>query len=134
MEHLPFEDHWKKENEDILRGSILELYNHMFTDNLNRGMSSIEKDNIYDKMKKEYLKFADETGAILNEIDQSEFHRKSKQYVERLVNTIRRNDGLGKLQSKKKSRKHKRKSRKHKRKSRKHKRKSRKHKRKSHHI
>ena len=125
MEHLPFEDHWKKENEDILRGSILELYNHMFTDNLNRGMSSIEKDNIYDKMKKEYLKLADETGAILNEIDQSEFHRKSKQYVERLVNTIRRNDGLGK------SRKHKRKSRKHKRKSRKHKRKSRKHKRKS---
>ena len=126
MEHLPFEDHWKKENEDILRGSILELYNHMFTDNLNRGMSSIEKDNIYDKMKKEYLKFADEDGAIWNETDQSEFYRKSKQYVERLVNTIRRDAGL------RKSRKHKRKTRKHKRKSRKHKRKSRKHKRKSH--
>ena len=88
-----FEDHWTNENEDILRSSILELYNHMFTENLNRDMTKIEEDKIYDNMKKEYLKYSDDDGAILDDTVQNKFHRASKQYVERFVNSLRNVSG-----------------------------------------
>ena len=112
-----FEDHWTNENEDILRSSILELYNHMFTENLNRDMTKIEEDKIYDNMKKEYLKYSDDGGAILDDTVQNKFHRASKQYVERLVNSLRNVSG-GKKKLKKSRRRRKKKLQKTRRKRR----------------
>ena len=112
-----FEDHWTNENEDILRRSILELYNHMFTENLNRDMTKIEEDKIYDNMKKEYLKYSDDGGAILDDTVQNKFHRASKQYVERFVNSLR--NAAGKKKLKKSRRRRKKKTRRKRRRSRK---------------
>ena len=80
-------------------------------------MSNIEKDKIYDNMKKEYLKYSDDDGAILDDTDQNKFHRASKQYVERLVNSLRNVDG-GKKKFKKSRRRHKKKTQKTRRKRR----------------
>lgn len=113
-----FEDQWTIEHEAILRRSILELYNPMFRENLNRDMTHIEENNIYDNMKKQYIKFADDNGAMLNDTVQDEFHRASKQYVERLVNSLRTVGGGKKKLKKSRRRRHKKKTQKTRRKRR----------------
>ena len=95
-----FENKWTQTEENRLRRSIKDLYNDMFIDALNRGMTKFDEDRIYDELKKIFIRHASNINGSIEEGEpQAIFLREAKQYVERYVNWIRRH--LGRTRSKK---------------------------------